>query len=113
MSKTKKTYQVFEAGTHEYTIIKKETNKGTTISLFYSENEFWMNQVRGKLALKMKIRNDEITFKPKLNVMTWEDLHHLRLVINLERKTDEYMKNFKSKVFEILKHDINGKILSL
>lgn len=86
-----KRYLVFEKNIHEYVITDSYKDDIRTISLYYSEAEHWNSNIRGTLALYMMVDDDKVSFSKslKLSNLNQSDLHHLRLVMGYETKTNE------------------------
>ena len=83
-----KTYVVLDNGQHEYNIIERERKNGRTLSLHYSQADFWASRIRGKLAMKMTITGNGVRFSKNAKSLDYSELAHMRMLMNFEQATD-------------------------
>ena len=111
-----KKYVVLLDGQHEYDIVDTHNNKGhRTLKLFYSQEEFWNANNRGKMVLKMVDTGNGVRFSKNGKSLNYGELNEMRLLMNFAKSTDENSaeRNAKYEVYGRVENSIDGLAITI
>jgi hypothetical protein len=114
MAKEEKKYVVLLDGQHEYDILDSTNNKGHRIlKLFYSLEEFWNVNIRGKMVLKMVDTGNGVRFSKNAKSLDYGELAEIRLLMNFAKSTDENLaeRNAKYEIYSRVENSVSGEFI--
>jgi hypothetical protein len=116
MAKEQKKYVVLSDGQHEYDIVDTYNDKGHRIlKLFYSQEEFWNANNRGKMVLKMVDTGNGVRFSKNAKSLDYGELAEMRILMNFAKSTDENPaeRNGKYEVYGRVENSIDGLAITI
>ena len=82
-----------ENGNHEYDLTIENNDDVKVLTLSFSYSKEWVEHIRGTVAMQMFDDGNGVRFSKKLKHLDYSELLHVRLLINLEYKTDSNVCN--------------------
>lgn len=116
MKSKEKEFIVILDGQHEYTIKESTNKKGHRIlRLFYSEAEFWRNDLRGTEILKMVDTGDDVKLSKASRKMDYGQLAELRLLLSFAKATNENPVEREGyyQVFSRVENSVSGEFIKI
>jgi hypothetical protein len=116
MAKEEKKYVVLSDGQHEYDILDSTNNKGHRVmKLFYSQEEFWNSNIRGKMALKMVDSGNGVRFSKNAKSLEYDELAEMHLLMNFSKSTSENPaeRNGKYEIYSRIENCVSGESITI
>lgn len=75
-------------GDYEYDVIVKDSKKGRKISLYYSDNDYWVDGIRGELFMTLMDTGNNVKISHSKKKLEYDEAFGLRFLLDFHRQID-------------------------